>query len=440
MEHVDTLITARWVIPVEPADCVLERHAIAVRQGRIVAIEPEIQALERFAATTRIDRPDHVLLPGFVNAHTCAPMTLLRGAAESPSLGHWLTMQIEPLERRWIDAEYVRDATELAIADMLPSGTTCFADMHLFPEVVAQSASEARVRACVGLPVLELPTLWAQSPGEYLEKGLSLRDDYRNDPLITTAFAPYTASALTDETLQRVRRASDEVELPITMRVNESRSDAATEGERTLERLERLGLLSPLFTAIHMVHLNANDLSRAARGGISVVHCPQSNLKLGNGISPTPAMHALGINLGLGTAGAAANNDLNLLDEMRTAALLATGAAPRVDGVAVMSAHDWLRIATLGSARALGLSDAIGSLAPGKWADLCCIDLARPHSQPVYDVAAAVVHSVSRDQVSDVWVAGRALVTNGQFVHFDTSDLLQRAQRWRERIAPTRQD
>jgi 5-methylthioadenosine/S-adenosylhomocysteine deaminase len=189
-----------------------------------------------------------------------------------------------------------------------------------------------------------------------------------------------------------------------------------------------------------MVHLNANDLSRAARGGISVVHCPQSNLKLGNGISPTPAMHALGINLGLGTAGAAANNDLNLLDEMRTAALLATGATPRVDGVAVMSAHDWLRIATLGSARALGLSDAIGSLAPGKWADLCCIDLARPHSQPVYDVAAAVVHSVSRDQVSDVWVAGRALVANGQLMHFDTADLLRRAERWRERIAPTRQD
>lgn len=438
MEHVDTLITARWVIPIEPADCVLEHHALAVRQGRIVAVVPEKQALERFVAATRIERPDHVLMPGLVNAHTCAPMTLLRGAAESASLGHWLTMQIEPLERRWVDAEYVRDGTDLAIADMLTSGTTCFADMHLFPEVVAQTASAARIRACVGLPVLEEATLWAQSPGDYLEKGLSLRDDYRNDPLITTVFAPYTATALSDETLQRVRRASDEVDLPITMRVNESRSDAATDGERTLERLDRLGMLSPLFTAIHMVHLNAQDLDRAVRSGISVAHCPQSNLKLGNGISPAPAMHALGINVGLGTAGAAGNNDLSLLDEMRTAALLSTGAAPRIDGVAVMTAQDWLRIATLGSARALGLSESIGTLAPGKWADLCCIDLARPHSQPLYDVAAAIVHSVSRDQVSDVWVAGRQLVTNGELTHLDARDLLRRAERWRERIAPTR--
>lgn len=181
MEHVDTLITARWVIPIEPGGCVLEDHAVAIRQGRIVAIEPAKQAIARYHAGERIDRPTHVLLPGLINAHTHAAMTLLRGAAESASFEVWLKQQIWPLEQRWIDAEYVHDGTQLAIADMLTSGTTCFADMHLFPEVVAQTASAAKIRACVGLPVVDAPTLWAGSADEYLEKGLQLHDEYRED-------------------------------------------------------------------------------------------------------------------------------------------------------------------------------------------------------------------------------------------------------------------
>ncbi len=246
MEHVDTLITARWIIPIEPSGCTLEHHAVAVRQGRIVAIEPQKQALERFSAAQHIDRPQHVLLPGLVNAHTHAAMALLRGAAESPSLGHWLTMQIGPLEQRWVDAEYVRDGTQLAIADMLSSGTTCFADVHLFPEITAQTASAARIRACIGLPVMDTATIWADSPNEYFEKDLRLHDEYRDDPLITTAFAPGNPGAISDETLVRVRRAADELDLPITMHINESRSDVVADGERTLMRLERLGLLTPL--------------------------------------------------------------------------------------------------------------------------------------------------------------------------------------------------
>ncbi|HKE93848.1 MAG TPA: amidohydrolase family protein, partial [Povalibacter sp.] len=358
MEHVDTLITARWVIPIEPFARVLEHHAVAVSQGRIVAIVPTEQARHRFSADQSIDRPNHVLLPGLVNAHTHAAMTLLRGAAESSSLGHWLTVQVWPLEQRWIDAEYVRDGTELAIADMLTSGTTCFADMHLFPEVVAQTASAARIRACVGLPVLDAATLWSESAGDCLEKGLRLHDDYRDDPLITTAFAPYTPAAVSDETLLRVRRGADELDLPMTMHINESRSDAVADGERTMARLERLGLLSPLLNAIHMVHVDDEDLDRAANGGISITHCPQSNLKLGNGVCPIPAMRARGINVALGTDGAASNNDLSLLDEMRSAALLATGvAARRTDQSAAMTAHDWLHAATLGGAHALGLAE-----------------------------------------------------------------------------------
>ncbi len=440
MQQVDTLIAARWVVPIEPAGRVLEHHTVALQQGRIVAVVPTAVAGEQFAALERIERPGHVLLPGLVNAHTHAAMTLLRGAAESSSLRHWLEKQVWPLEQRWIDAEYVRDGTDLAIADLLSSGTTCFADMHLFPDVVAHTAAAAGIRACIGLPILEGATLWADGADEYLEKGLRLHDEYRDDPLITTAMAPYTPRAVSDETLLRVQRTADELELPVTMHVNESRTDPVHNGERTLARLERLGLLSPLLSAVHMVHVDDSDLDRAARGGISIVHCPQSNLKLGNGVCPTPAIHARGINLALGTDGAASNNDLSQLDEMRTAALLARGVthdsvvlSPLVD--APLGAHDWLRAATLNAARALGLGDAIGSLVPGKWADLCCIDLGRAHTQPVYDPAAQLIYSVSRDQVCDVWVAGRRLLADGRLTRLDIDDVLQRARRWQTRIS-----
>lgn len=432
MEQIDTLISARWVIPIEPAGRVLADHAVAVRNGRILSIEPAEQALKRFSPRETIARPSHVLLPGFVNVHTHAAMTLLRGAAEGASLDHWLKQQVWPLEQRWIGAEYVQDGTELAIADMLTSGTTCFSDMHLFPEVAAEAAAEAKVRACIGLPVLDAPTPWAGSASECLDKGLKLHDEYRDDPLITTALSPYTSVAVSDETLMRVRRAADELELPMTMHVNETRAEATVRGEPAIARLERLGLLSPLLTAVHMIHLDEADIDRVARGGSHVAHCPQSNLKLGNGVCPVPALRARGVNIALGTDGAASNNDLSMLDEMRAAALLARGLFPDAPQI---SAHDWLCTATLGGAQALGLGEFVGSLVPDKWADLCCIDLSRPHTQPVHDPVAQILYAASRDQVSDVWVAGRALVREGQLIHLDVDDVLRRAQRWQERIS-----
>jgi 5-methylthioadenosine/S-adenosylhomocysteine deaminase len=432
MEHIDTLIAARWVIPIEPANRVIDHCAAAVHHGRIVAVLPTNEALQRYSAVEIIERPTHVLLPGFVNAHTHAAMALLRGAAEGASLEHWLKREIWPLERRWIDAEYVRDGTLLAIADMLTSGATCFGDMHLFPEVAAQTASDARMRACIGLPVTEAATVWAGSAGECLDKGLALHDEYRDDPLITTALAPYSPGALSDEALARIRRNADELDIPMTMHVNETRDEVESGGERTIARLERLGMLSPLLAAAHMVHLDHDDIERVASGGASVIHCPQSNLKLGAGVCDAGALAARGVNVALGTDGAASNNDLSMLDEMRTAALLARGIYPHA---APLTPHAWLQAATLNGARALGLNEVIGSLTHGKWADLCCIDLNRPHTQPVYDPAAQIVFSASRDQVSDVWVAGRALVRDGELTHLDLDDVLRRAAGWRERIS-----
>lgn len=433
MDHVDTLIAARWIIPIEPFGTVLEHHAIAIRDGRIVAIEPENKARERFSTHRFVARPNHVLLPGFVNTHTHGAMTLLRGAAESARFDQWLKEQVWPLEQRWLDAEYVRDGTELAIADMLTSGTTCFADMHLYPEVVAQTAADTKIRACIASPIVDFATTWAGSTDEYLDKGLRLHDEYRNDPLVSTMLAPYAPWAVSDATLRRVQRLADELESPVAMHVNESHADNPAGAERAIARLERLGLLSPLLTAIHMIHATDDDLERASRGGISIVHCPQSNLKLGNGIARVAAFREHGITLTLGTDGAASNNDLSMLDEIRTAALLANGTARSED--AAMSAHDWLQVATLNGARALCLADQIGSLVPDKWADICCIDLHRPHTQPVYDPAAQLVYSVSREQVSDVWVAGRALLENGSLTEIDVADVIRRAQLWHARIS-----
>lgn len=435
MDTIDSLICARWVIPIEPVGRVLEDHAVAVKDGRIIAVGARDELANAFSASTIVERPNHVLLPGFVNGHTHAAMTLLRGAAESASFERWLRGQVWPLEQRWIDAEYVRDGTALAIADMLTSGTTCFGDMHLFPEVVAQTAADLHMRACIGLPVVEQATSWAESAGQCLEKGLKLHDEYRGDPLITTSLSPYAPWALSDETLIRVRRAADELELPMTMHVNETPDDAMSGNERTIARLARLGMLSPLLTAVHMVHVDDSDIDACAQAAVSVVHCPQSNLKLGNGVAPVARFKTGDINVALGTDGAASNNDLSILDEMRTAALLARGFHSAHVGIDV---HEWLRFATLNGARALGLGEVIGSLTPGKWADICCIDLARAHTQPVYDVAAHIVFAASRDQVSDVWVAGRALVRNGRLTRLDEAELLARAERWRTRITATR--
>jgi len=436
MQAVDLAICARWVIPVEPSGLVLENHALVVNQGRVLALVPAEALRSQFEPQRQLERPEHVLLPGFVNAHTHAGATVLRGIAEDLPLERWLRGVIWPLEQRWVDPEFVRDGTELAIAGMLASGTTCFAEMYLFPESTAAAASRMHIRACVGLPVVDAATAWAQSSDEYITKGVALHDEYRDDPLVTTAFAPHAPYTVCDATLARIRRAADEIELPVAMHLHESQHEieqaVASTGERPLQRLERLGLANPLLCAIHMTQVTESDLDLAARRAIHVVHCPQSNLKLGAGISPVAAMLARGINVALGTDGPTSNNDFDMLDEMRTAALLAKGSS---NDATVLDAHTVLRMATLKGAQALGLADVTGSLSIGKWADCVCIDLGGIQTQPVYDPTGAVLYAAARSEVSDVWVAGKAVVADGHLLRSDVGELLDRARAWTRRIA-----
>jgi 5-methylthioadenosine/S-adenosylhomocysteine deaminase len=427
MEHVDLLISAAWVLPVEPHAQVLAEHAVAIAQGRIRAVLPTTQALQRFQPARHIERPGHVLLPGLVNAHTSAATSLLRGAAQADSLPHWLA-RVERLQRRWIDAEFVRDGTDLALADMVMSGTTCLADVHLYPEIVAQCIAQARMRACIGLPVYASANAWADSPDEALDRGLRLRDEYRADPMISTALAPQ--GALEDPMLARLQRIADELELTLVVSM-------AQDSTLSLQRLERLGMLTPLLMLAQLPQLSGSELELAGQAGISVAHCSHFNLKLRMGVCGVTELLGSGVNVALGSGAPAASYNLDLFAEMRTAALLANGLAP--PQAPALTPHDWLKIATLNGARALGLDDDIGSLRPGKWADVCCVDLQRVASQPVYDPAAQLLYALSRDQVSDVWVAGRALLQQGRLTHLDRDELHARAGRWRERIADASQ-
>ena len=431
MHSADLIITARWLVPVEPDGAVLENHAVVIREGRILALLPVDAALRTYPAARRIDRPHHVLLPGLVNAHTHAAMTLFRGLADDLPLDTWLSQHIWPAEARWVSPDFVRDGTELALLEMLQGGTTTFSDMYFFPDIVARAVADSGLRACVGMIVLDHPTVWARSAEEYLSKGLAVRDQFKGHPRVTLTFAPHAPYTVTDRTFEQIRVLADELETPIQMHVHETAGEiVASNGEyqcRPLHRLDRLGIITPLLAAVHMTQLDTAEIELLALRGTSVVHCPESNLKLASGTCPVAQLMASGVNVALGTDGAASNNDLDMFGEMRIAALLGKNLVHRAD---VLPAAAVLRMATLNGARALGLGDRIGSLVPGKAADLICVDLARAGSQPVHNPISQLVYAVSRDQVSDAWVAGEHLLEGGQPTRADVAGILGRAAAW----------
>jgi 5-methylthioadenosine/S-adenosylhomocysteine deaminase len=441
MEKIDTLIKARWVAPVAPAGGVLEHHAVAISQGRIIAILPHGEAMEKYSPDETVERPTHLLIPGLVNAHTHAAMALLRGLADDLPLMEWLHDHIWPAENRWMSAEFVEHGSELAMAEMLLGGTTTFNDMYFFPEVVARSAARIGMRACVGMILIKFPTVWASDPADYLRKGLALRDEYKGHPLISTAFAPHAPYTVEDEHLVKIRRLADELEVPVHTHVHETQGEVLGSvvdcGSRPLDRLDRLGLVSPMLMAVHMTQLEDTEIARLAAAGAHVVHCPESNLKLASGFCPVARLLEAGVNVCLGTDGAASNNDLDMIGEMRTAALLAKGVAGRADAV---DAQQVLAMATINGARAMGLAEETGSIESGKWADLSCVNLARPPTWPVYDPVAQLVYAAGRDQVEDVWVAGRRMVAEGRLTRMDEDLVLARAGAWRDRIAEADKD
>lgn len=411
--------------------------AVAVADGRITELLDAEAARQKYRPAVVVDRPGHVLIPGLINAHTHAAMTLFRGIADDLPLNTWLSDGIWPHEKRWASAELVRDGTRHAIAEMLKCGVTCFSDQYFFPEVVAATAVELHMRAMVGTPVIDFATAWSGDAADCLQKGIDLvHDRYVDHPLVSTCFAPHSTYVVSDVAFRDLRVLADQLDARIQIHLHESaeevRQSLQSTGRRPFERLSDLGLVNSSLLAVHAVHMTDTELARMADAGVAVAHCPHSNLKLASGIARVSAMQAAGVTVALGTDGAASNNTLDMLAEMRTAALLAKAAS---GNAAALPAAAALRMATIDGARALGLSDTIGSIEPGKWADLTCIDLQSLNSQPVYDPVAQVVYTARSEQVSDVWVAGRHLVDSGRLTQLDEAELLGRSAEWQQRIA-----
>ncbi|HRZ52735.1 MAG TPA: TRZ/ATZ family hydrolase [Candidatus Contendobacter sp.] len=434
-QPIATLLNARWIVPVEPEGQVLEHHALAIEEGRILALLPQVEAAVRYRAATCLNFDHHVLLPGLINAHTHASMTLLRGFADDLPLMRWLQEHIWPAETRWVDPDFVRDGSRLAMAEMLRGGVTCFNDMYFFPEVTAAVARDCGMRACVGLIAVDFPTAYARDLDEYLDKGLALHTALQAEPCLHTAFAPHAAYTVSAPALERIGRLAADLAIPVHIHLHETAAEVADfqarHGSRPLARLAQLGLLSPRLLAVHMTQLEPAEMDRLAQAGAHVAHCPESNLKLANGFCPTARLDAAGVNVAIGTDGAASNNDLDLFGELRAAALLGKAVA---GDPAVLPAARVLRMATLNGARALGLGDEIGSLEPGKAADLIAVDLGQPETEPVYHPISQLVYAVGRHQVSDVWVAGQRLLADRRLTTLDLAEILQRARDWRDKI------
>jgi 5-methylthioadenosine/S-adenosylhomocysteine deaminase len=430
------LIHPRYLVAVRPQGIVLENYSIAIEQGLIVSIMTRSESEQAYPEAESIELPDHVLLPGFINMHTHSPMTLLRGYADDMDLDVWLREHIWPAEQEFVGPSFVADGARLAIAEMFRAGTTCFNDMYFFPDIIGETCLEAGIRASIGVPLIETQTAWASDIDSYFEQGLRLHDEWRSESLLSITFSPHAPYSVSDETLRRVATHSRELEVPVHLHLLETNWDIKHSLQHhevhPLHRLRDLDLLNSRLLAVHMTQLSSEDIDQLAQSGVHVIHCPQSNLKLASGICPLASLLEAGVNVALGTDGAASNNDLDLLSEAQTAALLAKGISGNAKAVDAFQALEML---TINGAKALGIDKLTGSIEVGKAADLCAIDLSCPETQPLYHVVSQVIYAASRRQVSDVWVAGRRVLDSGQLTTIDLEEVIRKAGQWQGRLS-----
>ncbi|SDA17146.1 Cytosine/adenosine deaminase [Pseudomonas sp. NFPP10] len=431
----DLLLLPTWLVPVEPAGVVLREHGLGIRDGHIVFIGPRTEAL-KYRATEIRELPDTLLTPGLINAHGHAAMTLFRGLADDLPLMTWLEKHIWPAEAKWVDEAFVRDGTDLAIAEQIKGGITCFSDMYFFPKVASERVHNSGMRAQVAIPILDFPIPGAQDADEAIRQGVELFGDLKHHPRINITFGPHAPYTVGDKNLEKIRIIAEELDAAIHMHVHETahevQQSVEQHGERPLARLARLGLLGPRFQAVHMTQISDDDLALLVETNTSVIHCPESNLKLASGFCPVERLWQAGVNVAVGTDGAASNNDLDLLGETRTAALLAKAVA---GSATALDAHRALRMATLNGARAMGLESQMGSLEIGKAADLTAFDLSGLAQQPIYDPVSQLIYATGRDCVKHVWVAGKQLLDDRRLTRLDEHQLGATARDWARRIS-----
>ncbi|WP_343078237.1 TRZ/ATZ family hydrolase [Pseudomonas sp.] len=431
----DLLLLPTWLVPVEPAGVVLKEHGLGIRDGCIAFIGPRDAALKLAAREVR-ELPGMLLSPGLVNAHGHAAMTLFRGLADDLPLMTWLEKHIWPAEAKWVDEAFVRDGTNLAIAEQIKGGISCFSDMYFYPKVASDCVHNSGMRAQIALPILDFPIPGASSADEAIRQGIELFGDLKHHPRIKITFGPHAPYTVCDANLEKIRVIAEELDAAIHMHVHETAFEVqqAIEqtGERPLARLARLGLLGPRFQAVHMTQISEDDLALLVESNTSVIHCPESNLKLASGFCPVERLWQAGVNVAIGTDGAASNNDLDLLGETRTAAMLAKAVA---GSATALDAHRALRKATLNGARAMGLDSQIGSLEVGKAADIVAFDLSGLAQQPIYDPVSQLIYATGRDCVKHLWVAGKPLLDDRQLTRMDEQQLTATAIAWGQRIS-----
>ena len=426
MKNIDTILHAKWIIPVDNKHRYLEHHSIAIHEDKILEILPTRLANDKYSAGVNRTYNQHALSPGLINSHTHAAMNLFRGLADDLSLMDWLQNHIWPAEAEHVNEAFVHTGTELAIAEMIRSGTTCFNDMYFFPDITARVAADIGMRASVGLILIDFPTVWANNSEEYIDKGLAVFDHYKGHELIKTAFAPHAPYTVSDEPLKHIRTLADELDLNVHMHIHETAAEVndaeKNSGQRPLAHLNDLGLVTPSLQAVHMTQLLDEEIELLATNGSHVIHCPESNMKLASGVCPIHKLLNAGINVALGTDSSSSNNNLDMFGEMRSAALLAKISC--MDATAV-PAEQVLQMATINGARALGLEEMTGSLEAGKFADIVAVNFDTIETIPIYDPISHLVYCSSRDHVTDVWIAGKQRLTDKVLNSIDENKLKQ---------------
>ncbi len=434
MEKVDEIIQAKWMITCEEKK-VLENHSLVIDKNLIKDILPIELAAQKYSATHIEHFATHVVLPGFINTHTHLAMNYFRGLADDLALMDWLNNYIWPAEKKWVSQEFVHDASLFAIAEMIRGGSICFNDMYFFLQQTAKAVDISGIRGAIGMTVINVPTAWAKNPDEYLAKGMEFFQEYKNHPRILTTIAPHGPYTVDDEHLLQIKKIAEDNNLKINMHVHETKDEIQHSLKnyqmRPLARLKKLGLVSPRLIAIHACQLNEEDIKILTDGKPQIVHCPESNMKLASGTCPVARLHSLGLNIALGTDGAASNNDLDMVGEMRSAAFLTKHTT---ENPATQPALDTIYMATINGAKALGLENITGSLKKGKSADFIAINLDDIETRPLYHADSQVVYAASRNQVSDVWVAGVRLLKKREFTTLDEEAIKTKARNWRNKI------
>ncbi len=440
MDPLDILLINATVLTMDENMNQYAPGAVAVQGDRIIAVGPESDLRQRYTAKQVFDCGGKVLMPGLVNAHTHVPMTLLRGLADDLRLDVWLMGYMMPVEREFVSPEFVRLGTQLACAEMIRSGVTCFADMYYFEEDIAKATAEAGMRAVCSQTVLKFPTPDAESYEESLAAAREFIQRWKGHPLIVPSVAPHAPYTCTEEILRATAELAVEFDVPLHTHISETAQEVENmrqeQGMPVVPYVKKQGLLDAKVLAAHCVHIDAGEMRTLQHAGAGIAHNPSSNLKLASGIAPVTRMLDAGLNVGIGTDGPASNNDLDMFEEIRLTAFLAKGSS---GDPTALPAQQALQMATRLGAKALHIGDITGSLEPGKRADLILINLVPIHNSPRFDRDpnaryAQIVYAAKATDVTDVMINGSWVMNDHQLLTLNEAELINGAQQYARQI------